>query len=651
MRATQQDGSYPRPALVRERWASLDGPWDFVFDDADEGRSARWYSPGGKSAASAADPFDRTIEVPFPPESPASGIGERSFHPVVWYRRSLSTDVLDDLQDAARSRVASGNRVLLHFGAVDYRAQVWVNGVLVATHVGGQTPFTADITDALLDDAAHDGAGEHVVVVRAEDDPADLEQPRGKQDWRAEPHGIWYDRTTGIWQSVWLEMVPDQYLVDIAWTPDLAAGVVHGELSLAAAPARPLRLELTLTLGEEVVAEQAVTVASRTTGVDIVIPALRNGQERARLLWTPEHPVLVDVAVVLRERALGGPAAAGDAGAIGATVDAAFSYLGLRSAAVGGGAFRLNEAPYYVRSVLDQGFRPQTHLASTGSAQLRGEVEQMKAMGFNAVRVHQKAEDPRFLYWTDRLGLLVWGETAAAYAFSPTAVQLLTAEWMELVRRDRSHPSIVTWVPVNESWGVQDIAVNPAQQRYALALANLTRALDPSRPVISNDGWEHVDSDILGLHDYTTDPEVFGARYATADSVRALVTSAHGPQGRRPMLTDGQYQAFVEGRAPLMITEFGGVSLSDDKGAWGYEHVGSDSEYASLLLHLFGALHSSSEVAGFCYTQFMDTGQETNGLLYADGRPKIAVEDIRSIVTGVKDASQLTQTSTFGWTH
>ncbi len=620
MRATQQDGSYPRPTIVRDKWTSLDGAWEFAFDDADEGLAARWFDNGSTASSTA---FDREIQVPYPFEAPASGVGERGFHSVVWYRRRVA-DVPQPADDG---------RILLHLGAVDFRAQVWFDGQLVAAHVGGQTPFSADVTDVLDRSTA-----QHVVVVRVEDDPTNLEQPRGKQDWREQPHGIWYDRTTGIWQSVWLEAVGANHLIDVAWTPDLAASVVHGELTLARTPTRALRLELTLTLDDEVLAEQTVVVTDRTTNVDIVIAALRHGQERARLLWTPEHPALIDVDVVLRER---------DSDVV---VDSVASYLGLRSAAVGSGTFLLNESPYYVRSVLNQGFRRQTHLASTGSDELRAEVELMKAMGFNAVRVHQKAEDPRFLYWTDRLGLLVWGETAAAYAFSPIAIELLIAEWMELVRRDRSHPSIVTWVPVNESWGLQDISGSVAQQQYARALANLTRALDPSRPVISNDGWEHVDSDILGLHDYTTDPEVFRARWASRQSVLDIVLSAHGPQGRRPMVTAAQEEAFLAGRAPLMITEFGGVSLSDDKGAWGYEHVGSDSEYAGLLLQLFEALRSSTEVMGFCYTQFMDTGQETNGLLYADGRPKISIEAIRHIVTGVKDGSNVAPGSTFGWT-
>ena len=620
MRATEQDGTYPRPMLCRGNWDSLDGIWDFVHDDTDIGLTQRWFE------ASAAGAFTGTIKVPYPPESEASGVGATGIHPVVWYRRTVTTDQL--APDGLTNR-----RLLVHFGAVDYRATVWFDGHLVAQHVGGQTPFTIDVTDSLP--AAET---DHVIVVRAEDDPTDLTQPRGKQDWREQPHGIWYGRTTGIWQSVWTETVAPLHITDLAWTPEPAQAMVRGQVVLSRRPATGARLEITVSLGEETLSRQSFVVYDKTATVDLSIAALRNGQERARLLWSPEHPTLLDVEVVV-----------GDAES-SHEVDRVHSYIGLRSVSVGGGSFALNGQPYYVRAVLDQGYRLQTLLATRDTAELRCEVELMKAMGFNSVRVHQKAEDPRFLFWADRLGLLVWGESAAAYEFSPTAIELFIAEWTELVRRDRSHPCIVVWVPVNESWGVQDIALNRAQQQYAQAVASLTRALDTSRPVVSNEGWEHVDSDILGLHDYTIDPETLRARYANHDAVLNVVQSAHGPLGRRPVLTDTQLQAFHHGNAPLMITEFGGVSLTDAGDAWGYATVGSDSEYATLLRDLFDAVRSSTEVVGFCYTQFMDTGQETNGLLFTDATPKLPVETIHEIVTGVKHGGDVAPASTVGWT-
>jgi beta-galactosidase/beta-glucuronidase len=609
--------------MCREEWTSLDGTWQFGYDDSGVGLAERWFDPSNDAG------FEQQIEVPFPPESPASGVDVRGFHPVVWYRRTIDHDAL-----VSPSAGDDSTRALVHFGAVDHRTKVWFDGQLLAEHVGGQTPFTVDVTDAL----AGAGGDAHVLVVRAEDDPHALHQPRGKQDWREKPHGIWYERTTGIWQPVWLELVPAQHVVDVAWELHASSSVVRGEITLASAPGRDVTVEVTLTLGEETLAETSTVVTREVTQVDIPVPALRNGQDRARLLWTPEAPHLVDARVVLKDRESG------------EQVDVVASYLGLRDVAVGGGSFLLNGQPYYTRSVLNQGYRAETHLASRGSDELRAEVELIKAMGFNAVRIHQKAEDPRFLYWADRLGLLVWGETAGAYEFSADAVGLLTAEWIDLVRRYRSHPSVVVWVPVNESWGVQDIATASAQQQFAQAMVSLTRALDPSRPAVSNEGWEHVDSDILGIHDYTVDADRLRERYVDRQSASDAVLRGHGPQGRRVVLNDAQGQRFLSGGAPLMITEFGGISMSQDEGSWGYEVVTSPDEYASRLTGLFDALRASSEVVGFCYTQFMDTGQETNGLLSADGKPKLPVTSIYQIVTGRTYAGPEEPSSTFGWT-
>ena len=423
--------------------------------------------PGGR-------PFRPHSEGALPAGIAGFRVGDRGIHPVVWYRRTIAHDAL---APAGRG----SQRVLIHFGAVDYRAQVWFDGQLVASHVGGQTPFTADVSDVMAP-----GADEHVLVVRAEDAPGTRSSPAGSRTGGRSHTGSGTSGPRGSGRRCGPRRSP--LIMWPTWPgfPTWTRRSCGARSRSPKAPGTALELRIEIRLADEVLAEQSVRVTGKTSTIHVTIEALRNGQDRARLLWTPEHPTLLDVEVVLR-----GPES-------GLVLDSVASYFGLRTVSVGGGCFQLNGKPYYLRAVLNQGYRPQTHLAALGSAELRAEVELAKAMGFNTVRIHQKAEDPRFLFWADRLGLLVWAETAAAYQFSPAAAELLVTEWMELVRRDRSHPAIAVWVPLNESWGVPDIASSPAQQKFALALASLTRALDLTRPVVSNEGWEHVDSDILG---------------------------------------------------------------------------------------------------------------------------------------------------------
>jgi beta-galactosidase/beta-glucuronidase len=584
---------HPRPRLTRDRWFDLNGHWQFAYDDADEGLDARW-----QHAAA----FDRTIAVPFPPESELSGIGDKGFHPILWYRRTFVTPML-----------AAGERLILHFGAVDYRARVWVNGDLVATHEGGHTPFSADITASLTT------AQEQVVVVRAEDWPEDVTQPRGKQDWLAAPHNIWYHRTSGIWQTVWLEPVPAVHLTEFQLTPDLALGAVKVEATLSRPHTGSLWVVLSLR-GQQLAAQQ-VGISGPTLATTIHIAAAQNGVHRGDLYWSPEKPNLIDVSASLLD----------SAGAVG---DHVVSYFGLRSAEVAHGRFLLNDKPYYVRSVLEQGYWPQSHLAAPSPAALREEVELIKQLGFNAVRIHQKVENPHFHYWADHLGLLVWGEMANAFAFSPNAVDRFTREWLEVVRRDRSHPCVVTWVPLNESWGVTDIALRADQQDYARALYHLTKALDPGRPVVSNDGWELTISDIWAVHDYTHFPDQILSRFGNPDAVADTLRGID-PLKRRVVLDIET----IAGQ-PVMITEFGGLSLAPRSGqAWhGYATAGDDAQYLAMIKGLFDAIYACADVAGFCYTQLTDTLQETNGLLDEHRRPKLPVDDLRAVIDQVSRA-------------
>jgi len=352
----------------------------------------------------------------------------------------------------------------------------------------------------------------------------------------------------------------------------------------------------------------------------VSVPALRHQMDRRTLLWSPESPNLIDADLTVTA-------------ADGRVVDRLTSYLGLRSVGFRDGRFLLNGQPYYLRMVLEQGYWPQSHLAAPGVDALRREVELIKELGFNAARIHQKVEDPRFLYWCDRLGLLVWGEMANAFEYSRRAVERLVSEWLEVVRRDLSHPCIVAWVPLNESWGVPDIETEPDRRHYANALYHLTKALDPSRPVISNDGWELAETDIFGVHDYSPDGKSLRERWGDPDAVRRSLFET-GPGRRKVVLGTPDDPAYQRGQ-PVVITEFGGLSYAPEAGQkwFGYGTVSSAEEYLAKFTEIVTALLDSTEVAGFCYTQLTDTLQERNGLLDEDRNPKLPIEAIREVVT------------------
>ncbi|MCQ8187773.1 sugar-binding domain-containing protein [Streptomyces rugosispiralis] len=584
---------HPRPQLIRDPdWRDLGGPWQFAHDDEDRGRADRWMDP----ATSA--PFTRTVTVPYPPESAASGVADTDFHPVLWYRRTIDVP-----------RPAAGRRLLLHFGAVDHRAEVWLNGRLVGRHEGGHTGFTCDLTDAV------DRDGEQTVVVRAEDQPLDAAQPRGKQDWRRDPHVIWYHRTSGIWQPVWLEEVPAEHITLLHWTPEVAHARVRCRLRLGHWPRRPHTVTVRLTRGERVLAEQRTLIDGQETEFDVAVPALRHGQDLDDLLWSPERPQLVDAVVELCDAADGTP------------VDRVTSYLGLRDIGWDDGVFLLNHKPYFLRFALQQGYWPASHLSASAD-ELRRDVELAKEIGLNGLRVHQKIEDPRFLYWADRLGLLLWEEMPSAYTFGARTVERVVAEWTEAVSRDLSHPSIVAWVPVNESWSVPNPALVPAQRHFIDALYHLTKALDPSRPAVSNDGWEISAADIWGVHDYTQLGDVLRERYGHA-SLRQGQIAEQWPGAKRLTLEGVRHQG-----QPVVLSEFGGATFEPAEGAewFGYDTVATKEDFAERLADLVTAAVDSG-LAGFCYTQFTDTEQETNGLLTPDRQPKIPPAELRDILT------------------
>ena len=562
--------------------------WRFAYDD-----NCRYVHPGDISH------WPLSIVVPYPPESKASGVGDRGFHPVCWYQREFS--------------LAPGpGRVLLHFGAVDYAARVWVNGHRVADHEGGHTPFSADITSAL------NASGEQTLTVRAEDDPLDLNKPRGKQDWQLEPHAIWYPRTTGIWQTVWLERVADSYIEKLRWTPHLEGFAFTFEAVVCGKASRELSLELVLRRGERVLAHDRYRILDNEVDRRVILSDPGIDDYRNELLWSPERPTLLDAQIVLRD---------GDT-----VVDEVSSYTALRTVTISRDRFMLNGRPYLLRLVLDQGYWPDTLLAAPNDLALRRDVELAKAMGFNGVRKHQKIESPRYLYWADRLGLLVWEEMPSAYRFTRTAIRRTLQEWTEAIERDYSHPSVIVWVPFNESWGVPDLA-SLGQHRHAVeALYHLTKTIDATRPVIGNDGWESTATDIIGIHDYDRNAAQIISRYGQ-ESDPAKLFDRRRPGGRILTL-DG----YPHRGQPIMLTEFGGIAFlpegveARNPKAWGYTRVPTRQEFAKLFRELVEAVALTPLFSGFCYTQFTDTFQEMNGLLDAERRPKLALAEIAKAV-------------------
>jgi len=537
---------YPRPNLRRREWSNLNGEWNFGL---------------GENRL-----LDRSIIVPFCPQSALSGIDQRITDDVLWYRRQFDAPAAE--------------RLLLHFGAVDYRATVWVNGEQVAEHEGGHTPFSADITKV-----ARETGNE--VVVRAEDPLTDRTIPRGKQYWKPISEGIFYTPTSGIWQTVWLEPLPERAIGAITVTPDPAEWAVDVEVEGDG------RKEVVATLDGREVGHWRGSGERGRIGLDEVVA------------WSPEDPRLYGLDVTLYDRA-------------GRVVDHVASYFALRTVGVAEGKFLLNGEPYVPRLVLDQGYFPGGLLTAADDRDLRADILLAKSLGFNGARKHQKVEDPRWLYWADTLGFLAWGEMPGFHQHSAAAERRLEREWEEAVARDRGHPSIVTWAPYNESFGLADVEPE-TMVRFYDRLYEQTRAGDPTRPVVPNDGWEHSATDLCTVHDYNP-AHALRRRYRGVDT--ALEPAAHP----RPIYLPG----YEYGGEPLMVTEFGGVALAGGSGFGWLEASGAD-ELVSTYRELVEALMDHGPVEGFCYTQLTDVEQEQNGLLTFDRRPKADPELIRAI--------------------
>ena len=538
---------YPRPHFVRTEWMNLNGLWEFAFDDEDAGLRDKWYS--GHPA------FDLRILVPFTFEATRSRIGRLSFHERIWYRREIQ------VPERWRER-----RILLNFGAVDYRATVWLNGSIVGAHEGGHTPFTCDVTSALSDLRG-------VIVVRVEDPPTDRYIPRGKQYWEEQPSGIFYARTTGIWQTVWLEPVARSFIANVKITPFIDGAV---KFQFKVSSPEPDQFVKVIVRDKDRFLASGISVINGPVAATSVF--VENPQ-----LWSPESPNLYEARLELHSPS--------------EIIDTVETYLGFRSISTQDGKILLNGSPYFLKTVLDQGYWPESNLTAPSDDAIQADIRMTKEMGFNGVRKHQKVEDPRYLYWADKLGLLVSGEMANAYLFNDDSVARMTREWMEVICRDYSHPCIVIWVPVNESWGVPNLA-DAREQAHLRSLYYLTKSLDDTRLVIDNDGWEHTEvTDLFAIHDYTKTGDEFYRRFKNI-ALEGVPLPLYGKMYLAPGHT---YNG-----APIFLSEFGGVAYvrpadltKIPEGSWGYSGIEPSQEDALARMRgLFEAVRRHSPNCG-----------------------------------------------------
>ncbi len=559
---------HPNPQWERETWKNLNGPWEFEFDFGCSAVERRLWEK---------ERFDREILVPFCPESRLSGIGYTDFISGVAYRRNFEL-----------SQEELSGRVLLHFGAVDYEASVYVNGTLVGSHKGGYTSFCFDITK-------HVAPGPNTLFVAVKDDVRSGLQPKGKQAHLYASSGCDYTRTTGIWQTVWLEFVPERHIQSAKYYPDPA----NGKVTVTGLVQGQGTLQLTALWEDKPVGEAALSVEDGFFTVQLDLSETH--------LWEPGKGGLYTLLLSFGE-------------------DRVKSYFGLRTAKFQGRKFLLNGKSLFQRFVLDQGFYPEGIYTAPTEEDLVKDIQLSFAAGFNGARLHEKVFEARFLYHCDRLGYLVWGEYPnwGLDHAHPLSTETYLNQWSEAVERDFNHPAIIGWCPFNETWGYRE-----EREKNALltSLYKLTKRLDPTRPCIDSSGNYRVLSEVYDIHDYDQDTQSFQARWdGLTDRIREtggvipaedpfFNSAPEGPSGRAPFFNqpyDNQ---------PIFVSEYGGIRWPDDTvEGWGYGNApATPEEFFARYKGLTEALLNNPEIFRFCYTQLYDVEQEVNGL-YTYGR-------------------------------
>lgn len=569
---------YPRPHFKRDDWLSLNGKWEFEFDDNKDGELRGLYKGDVKLSGE--------INVPFTYQYKESGIGDKTFHDTLWYRRSFVYD-------------KAGKSIILGFNASDYITTVWINGHYATSHRGGFSPFTVDITKFVEE-------GENVIVVRCYD-PLDPTIPRGKQSWLNDPFACWYTPNSGIWQSVWIDFVGEDSIEDFSITPDIDTNSFSGEIKLRNLLAD--LIEIKVYYDNKMIKRQMISPDGKYTRYSVNMMEINFVDEVT--YWTPEHPNLFYVDINLYKN--------------GALLDSVHTRFGMRKINVQDGRILLNNKPLYQRLILDQGYWKDSGLTPPGVDDIKKDIQLTKEMGFNGARKHQKFEDPYYYYLADELGLLTWCEMPSAYNFNSDEVSYITDEWQAIVNTAKKFSSIITYVPLNESWGIRKVMNSKEQQNFAKSLYYLTKSVDASRLVSTNDGWENIsDGDILAIHDYSSLGSEMKVKYNEKTYNCAFQTF------RRVLANDNEYMG-----QPVLLTEFGGIMFEKDQrdDNWGYNSAAKDDrEFYDRLKELIDGIYEA-DLQGFCYTQLTDVQQEVNGLLDENHDLKVDAAKIREILS------------------
>jgi beta-galactosidase/beta-glucuronidase len=576
---------YPRPQLQRKEWIDLNGYWDFAFDDAGVGVEEKWYL--NKT-------YDKQILITFPYQSKLSEIHDLSVHDHVWYHKTLYL------------KHKEGQRVLLHFGAIDYQATIYLNGLLIASHTGGSTSFSVDITTYVEMTNIQD------ITIHVYDPSYNSYISRGKQTWKQGPFECFYDRTTGIWQTVWVEYVPINGIKSIQFTPNIDTKIIRIEVKTYLD--RPVLAELQISHPSSYTHQEFLSITG-TGCIELQIP------DTNLYLWSPEQPHLYDLNIQLYQN--------------NKKIDEVTSYFAMRKVSMKDGQIYLNNSPYYLRLILDQGYYRDGLLSYPDEETLKQDIILAKQMGFNGCRKHEKIEAERFLYYADIEGFLVSLEMPSAYSFR--ASDDFVNEWLEIIKRDYNHPSVFMYIPFNESWGVRSINDRADIQDYVTGFYHLTKSIDNTRIVSSNDGWEQTITDVCAIHNYQhgdiNDVEKHAEFHRAITDKEALLSNIHTPHKKDIYVGPYSYR-----KEPILLSEFGGISFANQKqDGWGYTGVSSAEDLERELRRVFDVVYESQHLAGFCYTQLTDVEQEINGLLDYDRKEKLPIDTIKHIVTNKKD--------------